>query len=282
MKWCVTSGGDEIRLRSYVNHYIWAHENGVDYRLDLGLAPGLRLPYDAKYAIIRRALRDFDWVMWVDDDVFFTRWTSGSVESMIEEAEAAGQFLVIAEGPMEPTGIWSRINSGVMLLRRDERTTRLLDLAQGTDVESLRPSWDFDEDGLFSGGDQDALWHAIKNVPELSAGTSIVGHAELNSRPAPADRPVGRRAQRALLRQPQADADPRLRATDRTRARAGPAGAARQVLRPATRHEQQPGLPPAALAARRRRGLDTRTTEGALRARRETLEVISGSPTIPA
>lgn len=183
MKWCVTSGGDEIRLRSYVNHYIWAHENGVDYRLDLGLAPGLRLPYDAKYAIIRRALLDHDWVMWVDDDVFFTRWSAGSVASMIEEAEAAGQFLVIAEGPMEPTGIWSRINSGVMLLRHDERTNKLLDLAQGTDVESLRPTWDFDEDGLFSGGDQDTLWHAIKHTPELADGTRIVGHAELNSRP---------------------------------------------------------------------------------------------------
>ena len=183
MEWCVTSGGDEIRMRSYVNHYIWAHENDVDYRLDLGLAPGLRLPYDAKYAIIRRALDNHDWVMWVDDDVFFTRWSAGSVQDLLEEAEAAGQFLVIAEGPVEPTGIWSRINSGVMLLRRDERTARLLDLAQGTDIEALRASWDHENDGLFSGGDQDALWHAIKNDAELLAGTRIVGHAELNSRP---------------------------------------------------------------------------------------------------
>jgi hypothetical protein len=183
MRWCVTSGGDEVRLRSYVNHYIWAHENDVDYRLDLGLAPGLRLPYDAKYAIIRRALLDYDWVMWVDDDVFFTRWSASSVQAILESAEAEGRFLVVAEGPPEPSGIWSRINSGVMLLRSDERTIRLLDRAQGTDVEALRPTWDFERDGLFSGGDQDALWLAIRDDPELSAGTSIVGHAELNSRP---------------------------------------------------------------------------------------------------
>lgn len=183
MRWCVTSGGDEIRMRSYVNHYIWAHENGVDYRLDLGLGPGLRLPYDAKYAIIRRALRDHDWVMWVDDDVFFTRWAADSVVTMLQDAEADDMFLVVAEGPVEPTGIWSRINSGVMLLRRDDRTSRLLDLAQATDVEGLRPSWDFEVDGLFSGGDQDALWHGIKNDAELLAGTRIVGHAALNSRP---------------------------------------------------------------------------------------------------
>lgn len=183
MRWCVTSGGDEIRMRSYVNHYIWAQENGVDYRLDIGLAPGLQLPYDAKYTIIRRALREHDWVMWVDDDVFFTRWTPGSVRALIDAAEADGSFLVVAEGPVEPTGIWSAINSGVMLLRRDPRTTLLLDRAQGTDVDSLRDTWDFEADGLFSGGDQDALWHTIKESPELRAGTRIVAHAELNSRP---------------------------------------------------------------------------------------------------
>jgi hypothetical protein len=183
MTWCVTSGGDDIRLRSYINHYIWAHENGADYRLDLGLAPGLVLPYDAKYAIIRRALATYNWVMWVDDDVYFTRWDADGVRKFMESALAEDEFLVIADGPLEPTGIWSRINSGVMLLRRDPRTIRLLDIAQAVDVASLVDTWDFAVDGLFSGGDQDALWHTLRTHPELMEGTRIVAHAELNSRP---------------------------------------------------------------------------------------------------
>lgn len=183
MTWCVTSGGDDIRLRSYINHYIWAQENGVDYRLEIGLAPGLVLPYDAKYAIIRRALAQYDWVLWVDDDVYFTRWESESVSSLIANAEGAGQFLVVAEGPVEPNGVWSRINSGVLLMRNDERTHRLLSLAQETDVASLVDDWDFEQHGLFSGGDQDALWHALCTHPELMGGTTIVAHEELNSRP---------------------------------------------------------------------------------------------------
>jgi hypothetical protein len=183
MTWCVTSGGDEIRLRSYVNHYVWAHENGVDYRLDLGLGPGLRLPYDAKYAIIRRSLARHDWVMWVDDDVYFTRWSASGVENLMSSAEERDQFLVIADGPVEPTGIWSRINSGVMLLRDDPRTHRLLQLAQAVDVPELVHTWNFERDGLFSGGDQDALWHTLTNHPELMAGVDIVPHEDLNSRP---------------------------------------------------------------------------------------------------
>lgn len=183
MTWCVTSGGDEIRLRSYVNHYVWAHENDIDYRLELGLGPGLRLPYDAKYAIIRRALAQYDWALWVDDDVYFTRWSAAGVEELISSAEDRGQFLVIAEGPVEPTGIWSRINSGVMLLRDDPRTHRLLDSAQATDVPELLHTWDFDRDGLFSGGDQDALWHTLATDPDLMSGVDIVAHEHLNSRP---------------------------------------------------------------------------------------------------
>lgn len=67
----------------------------------------------------------------------------------------------------------------------------MLDLAQATDVQSLRADWDFDGDGLFSGGDQDALWHVIKHDPALRSGTRIVGHAELNSRPHLLTGPVG-------------------------------------------------------------------------------------------
>ncbi len=183
MSWCVTSGGDEIRLRSYVNHYIWAHENNLDYRLDLGLAPGLKLPYDAKYAIIRRSLSRYDWVMWVDDDVYFTNWSAQGVQSLIEQAERDDMFAVMAEGPREPNGVWSRINSGVLLLRNDPRTDRLLAISQSMDVPSLAQEWDFESDGLFSGGDQDALWHALRTDSELMSGLRIVGHGELNSRP---------------------------------------------------------------------------------------------------
>lgn len=183
MTWCLTSGGDGIRLRSYLNHYIWAQENGIEYRLEIGLQPGRTSPYDAKYPILRRGLARFDWVMWVDDDVYFTRWSAEGVQRLIAQAEAAGGFAVLAEGPREPNGSWSRINSGVMLLRRDPRTTRLLERASATDIGALRERWDAEADGSFSGGDQDALWHAIKSDPGLREGTIIVGHAELNSRP---------------------------------------------------------------------------------------------------
>lgn len=182
-RWCVTSGGDEIRRRSYVNHFIWCAENGVDHRLGLGLRPGVRTVFDYKYGVIRRALRDYAWVLWVDDDVYFTRWSAQGVEQLMDQAERADGFAVFAEGVTEPNGLWSHINSGVMLLRRDPRTLELLDRAEAIDLDRLAGTWDFEADGLFSHGDQDALWAALKHDDALRGGTRIVPHADLNSRP---------------------------------------------------------------------------------------------------
>ena len=61
---CLTSGGDEVRYRSYVNHRIWAAEASTDYRLEIGLGPGLHSPYDHKYAVIRTVLPRYLWTVW--------------------------------------------------------------------------------------------------------------------------------------------------------------------------------------------------------------------------
>lgn len=51
---CLVSGADEIRLRSYVNHAIYARTHGLDYRLECGLDRGITNKFFYKTSIIRR------------------------------------------------------------------------------------------------------------------------------------------------------------------------------------------------------------------------------------
>lgn len=181
MRICLTSGGDEIRLRSYVNHTIYAREHGLDYRLECGLDTGITNKFFYKTSIVRRLLPLYDWIVWIDDDAFFTDFDADTIRRLINEAERSEQFLVIAEGPEEPNGFWSRINTGVFLVKNDERGRRLLDLMTGVDLAEVRAWWEDDRDGVFTGGDQDQMWWALSTHGFLES-TKIVGHRELNSR----------------------------------------------------------------------------------------------------
>lgn len=178
---CLVSGGDEIRLRSYVNHTIFAREHGLDYRLECGLDIGVANKFFYKTSIIRRVLGRYDWIAWIDDDAFFTDFARDTIGDLVRSADAAGHFMVIAEGPEEPNGFWSRINTGVVLLRNDERSRSLLEAMHMASLDAVREWWDDDRDGLFTNGDQDQMWWALHQL-ELIDGVEIVGHRELNSR----------------------------------------------------------------------------------------------------
>ena len=180
-KWTIVSGGDEIRLRSYVNHRIYAHEHGFDYRLECGVDEGIKNKFYYKMSIIRRVLPLYEWIVWIDDDAYFTDFAATNLTDFIEQAEREFKFLVIAEGPVEPNGWWSKINTGVFLLRNDDRGRKLMDLMFDSDLEDVRAWWQDERDGLFTNGDQDQMWWAL-NSSGLIDDTIIVDQLLLNSR----------------------------------------------------------------------------------------------------
>ena len=179
---CIVSGGDEVRFRSYVNHRIFALEHGYDHRLEIALAPGITIPYYYKLQAIENVLPTADWTLWVDDDVYFTDWASRGLDDLMDAAEAADCFCVIAEGAPELSGAVSSINSGVMLLRDDPRSREFLTTAREADLAAVRAWWDDDAYGMFTHGDQDTLWWALATRPHLRAGATIAGFRQLNAR----------------------------------------------------------------------------------------------------
>ena len=178
---CLTSGGDEIRLRSYVNHAIYAREHGMDFRLETGIDPEIRSKFDYKVSILRRLLPMYDWLVWLDDDAFVTDFAATNIQDLIADAERDGISLVIAEGPLEPNGFWSRINTGVMLIRNDEVGRAIVEETATADLTEVRAWWDDNRDGLFTNGDQDQMWWVIRTRGHEHS-VRIVGHRELNSR----------------------------------------------------------------------------------------------------
>lgn len=179
---CVMSGGDEVRYRAYVNHSVYARLHGFTYHIGIGLGPSVLSPYYYKFNAVREVLPHFEWVLYLDDDVYITDIEAKTIETLIAEAQAGGEFLIVAEGPVEPDGSWTRINSGVMLLRRDDRSFALLSAAQDADLRAIQESWDEESEGLFTNGDQDAIWREIRDGRLEGDGVRIVPHYILNSR----------------------------------------------------------------------------------------------------
>lgn len=179
---CVASGGDEVRWRSYVNHTVFAREHRFTHHIGIGLAPGIETVYYYKLELIREILPHFDWVLYLDDDVYVTDFGSSSIEDLITHCVAEDKFAVFAEGPPEPDGSWTRLNSGVILVRNDPRAFAFLDCAQRSDLDEIRRTWSEESEGLYTFGDQDAIWRVVRDEPAAQAGVEIVGHRQLNSR----------------------------------------------------------------------------------------------------
>ncbi|MGY5318322.1 hypothetical protein ACXA45_03690 [Neomicrococcus lactis] len=159
--------------------YSRIHE--LDYRLECGIDEGIDNKFFYKTSIIKRILPKYDWIMWIDDDAFFTDFEKDNVRALIKDADSAGDFVVIAEGPLEPNGFWSTINTGVFGIRNDSRSFELLDQMNSQSLSLAREWWDESKFGVFTGGDQDIFtwWFATNGNFD---GVQIVTHRELNSR----------------------------------------------------------------------------------------------------
>ncbi|WP_368660404.1 hypothetical protein [Kocuria sp.] len=164
-----------------MNHSIYARTHELDYRLECGLDRGITNKFFYKTSIIRRVLPLYDWIIWIDDDAYFTDFDRDNLNEFIDQAERGDHFMVIANGPTEPNGFWSRINTGVVIFRNDPRTENLLDLMESSDLVDVRAWWDEAEHGVFTNGDQDQMLWALETTG-LMNGVRIVDHRELNSR----------------------------------------------------------------------------------------------------
>lgn len=179
---CVVSGADRVRFRSHANHRVFADLQGFDYRFDLGVnRGGLRSAFDIKVRALQRMLPLYEWVLWVDDDVWFTDLRRQTMKQLLEEADSRGSDIVIAKGAIEPRGFSSYLNSGVILLRRSEAACALLEGVLATPITEVAEWWDEERFGIFTNGDQDQIVKVLMDE-DLSSVTWLTEPERLNSR----------------------------------------------------------------------------------------------------
>lgn len=179
---CLVSGADRIRYRSHVNQAVYAQEHGYDYRFDLGVnLGGLRSHFDIKLRVLQRLGPLYEWVMWIDDDCWFTDFRPGILEAVLEEATERDADIVIARGAREPRGFSSFLNSGVILLRRSQAATSLLEGVLTEPIDDVERWWDEKRLGIFTHGDQDQIVKVLHDR-DLLGRTWLTDPQRLNSR----------------------------------------------------------------------------------------------------
>jgi hypothetical protein len=161
---------------------VYAQRAGFDYRLECGPFPGLRNPFYFKETAVKGALARYDWVIWMDDDAFFTDFDSTVFTEQLQLAEDAGKMFIVGDSPTNERGEWTTFNAGIFCIRNDPRSFALLDRVLDISLEDVKAWWKPEVYGKFTNGDQDSLVYAIE-TGGLHDDIAIIDHRLINARP---------------------------------------------------------------------------------------------------
>ncbi len=179
MNICIVSGGTRLRLPSPINHKIYADIHKLDYRLECGSNGRLKNPFYFKLDVIARLLPSYDWIFWIDDDAFFTNFSVDP--GGVCRSQAHKTFLILADGRVRPGDGWTRINSGVILVRNCKEARTFLQKCLDTEIATVRSWWNEADHGMFTNSDQDTLLYHLLCSP-VQDFFEIAPHLDLNAR----------------------------------------------------------------------------------------------------
>jgi hypothetical protein len=176
---CIVSGGSHLRLPSPINHKVYAAMHGADYRLECGPIGKLKSRFYFKLDVLVRLLPRYDWVLWIDDDAFFTS-PATDVRDVCRR-QPPEVMLSLADGRVKAGGAWTYINSGVLLARSCIESIDFLRRCLETDTTTVRAWWNAEVHGMFTHSDQDTILYHMLHSPDQWR-FSIVPHLTLNAR----------------------------------------------------------------------------------------------------
>jgi len=198
----VVSGHTNPHLGLPINHDVYCRRHGYTYLYDVNPRP-LKLVFDHKIHAILRALDDprTDWVLWIDDDAFFAQLDTPLTDIKGQDVEAPWgggcqpedqkrplverpELAHFSRSPVNPQGMWSAINSGIMWLRRDPAIIDLMEEVLETDIDQVRAWWNPDTNGnLFvDDGDQERIQYLLVQK-NWGARAALHDPLVFNSRP---------------------------------------------------------------------------------------------------
>lgn len=143
----IVSGANERRYGADENHKKYADSKGVDYHFYL--KNDLQNPFFTKcFAICDCFDKGYDYILWVDDDVFFINpeWDFMKIfEDHIED-------VIVTRGRPKKTGI-TLFNNGIMFIRNTSEMKELFRKIPKVSLQEMKTSWNT-EWGPMVGNDQ--------------------------------------------------------------------------------------------------------------------------------
>lgn len=154
---------DHIRTYAHVNHQFYANYHGYTYINDI--APTHHSPFKNKIEKILKYMDLFDYVFWIDDDAFFLQYDKPLLDFVAKNKK---YDLIFCKSPINQ-GKWTYLSSGNFFMKSNKKTRDFLESCLQTDLETIRPQWNEDEDGMFTNGDQDIMVHLLKRDNRFNA-----------------------------------------------------------------------------------------------------------------
>lgn len=135
-KLIIISGADSHRYNAHLNHQKYADIQKVEYRFYL--KTDLENPYFTKcYAILDCFEKEYDYVLWIDDDAFFIDM-DWNFFSLFEEYP---DDIIVTRGITKKSGT-AYFNNGIMFLRNSNITKKLFNLIPQIPWEEVEKNWD--------------------------------------------------------------------------------------------------------------------------------------------
>lgn len=164
----IVSGGNANRFDASVNHKIYADHWATSYEfyLDKNRQP----PYYIKIDAILDSFKNYDYILYLDDDAFFLdrHWNFSNI--FLEH----DQYNLIVT-----SGYRGYFNSGVMFLRKSEKLIELLREVEKINRKDYVTDWDFTEWG-HPGQDYDNARLVYLSQTYLKDKTKIVNYPGFN------------------------------------------------------------------------------------------------------
>lgn len=180
MKLAIVSGSNPNRYRSHVNHAVYARLHGLPYHLDFRKYEGLQTPHFHKLRAILRVIDRYDWVLWLDDDAFFTDFST-DMRRFIQDVPP-DVVMVACRSPINPEGGWTFLNSGVFFVRSCPEGRGLLEEALNTPKLTVEAAWRPEVYGMLTPGEQAHIIYVLHRNGLLDR-IRLHDFAEFNARP---------------------------------------------------------------------------------------------------
>lgn len=147
-KTIIISGADSIRYNADENHQHYADVRGIDYKFHL--SSGLTNPFFTKcYAILDSFDKDYDYVLWIDDDAFFIDPTWDCLSVFKNNSED----VIVTQGRTNKKSGITLFNNGIMFIKNTKTMQDLFYTIPNVDWSEVTSNWK-SEWGPCEGNDQ--------------------------------------------------------------------------------------------------------------------------------